>query len=147
MTTAVATKSKVRRLAGGILAETNGEYYLIGELKEPCDFALLGFEKPTESDENNRLPYRKLINGGDGFKPSQTFASENDHYLEMETEGEALAQLLFKRFIIHRNNSISNRLWNVVTCDMDEGTVDARWLEQMPDDVWDVIRDTILKCV
>ena len=71
----------------------------------------------------------------------------DDHYLEMETEGEELAKLLFKRFIIYRNNSISNRLWNVVTCDTEAGAVDARWLEQMPDDVWEIVRGDILRCV
>ena len=136
----VQVQSKVRRLAGGMIAETNGDYYLIGELKEPCDFAQLGFEKPIESDEDNRLPFRKLTISGE--------VSLNDqNYLLMETEGEALAKLLFKHFIIHRNNSISNRLWNVVTCDVDAGPVDARWLEQMPDDVWEVIRENVLKCV
>lgn len=132
--------SKVRRLAGGAVAETNGEYYLIGEVKEPCNFSKLGFESPPESDEDNRLPYRKL-------DVISTVILEDEHFLQMETEGKDLAKLLFKRFIITRNNSISNRLWNVVTCDQKEGPVDARWLEQMPDDAWDVIRDSILRCV
>ena len=132
--------SKVQRLAGGAIAETNGEYYLIGELKEPCDFKSLGFDAPPESHEDNRLPYRKL-------DVVSNVNLDSSHYLQMETEGEELAKLLFKRFIIHRNNSMSNRLWNVVTCDQEEGAVDARWLEQMPDDVWDVVRDSILRCV
>jgi len=100
----------------------------------------LGFEQPPESDENNRHAFRKLNIVGN-------VTLDDGHYLEMESEGEELAQLLARRFIIQRNNSVSNRLWNVVTCDSDEGAVDARWLEQMPDEVWNVVRDSVLKCL
>lgn len=132
--------SKITRLAGAILAETNGEYYLVGELKEPCDFHEHGFEKPSESDPNNPVKYKKLTVTGN-------VSSEDEEYLEMETQGENLAELLFKRFVISRNYSVSDRLWRVVTVQKEEdGKVDARWLEQMPDDVWEIVRENILKC-
>lgn len=134
------TLSTVARLAGAIIAETNGEYYLVGELKEPCDFAQRGFAAPAESGSNQPVPYRKLNVVGD-------VALEEGDFLEMETQGEPLAQLLFKRFVILRNHSVSDRLWRVVTCRKDQnGKTDARWLEHMPDEVWEIVRENVLKC-
>ncbi len=134
------TLSTVARLAGAIIAETNGEYYLVGALKEPCDFAGCGFAAPAESGPNQPVPYRKLNVVGD-------VALEEGDFLEMETQGEALAQLLFKRFVILRNHSVSDRLWRVVTCQKDQnGKTDARWLEHMPDEIWEIVRENILKC-
>ena len=40
--------SLVTRLSGAILAESNGEYFLIGNTKSPCDWAAAGFEPPGE---------------------------------------------------------------------------------------------------
>ena len=122
------------------MAETNGEYYLVGELKEPCDFSEHGFETLPESDPNNPIKYKKLTVIGD-------VSSEDGECLEMETQGESLAELLFKRFVILRNYSVSDRLWRVATEKKDrDGKVDARWLEQMPDDVWEIVKESILKC-
>ena len=132
--------SKVTRLAGAILAETNGDYYLVGELKEPCDFLKYGFQAPPESTPENPVKYNKLTVAG-------RVASEEGGCLEMETQGENLAELLFRRFVILRNYSVSDRLWRVATVRQDkDGRVDGRWLEQMPDDVWEIVRENILKC-
>ncbi len=136
----VAVKvSKVYRLAGAILAETNGEYYLVGELKEPCDFEKHGFEKPPESDPDHPVKYKKLKTIG--------LVSLEEEHLEMETQGEELAELVFKRFVILRNYSVSDRLWRVVMVRKKNGAADARWLEQMPDEVWEIVRENILKCL
>jgi len=138
----ISTKlvSKVTRLGGAILAETSGEYYLVGELKEPCDFEEQGFEKPPESDPDHPVKFRKLKNVRE-----ITIDSE---YLEMETQGEALVDLLFKRFVIQRNHSVSERLWRVAAVQKKaNGVIDARWLEQMPDEVWEIVRESILKCL
>lgn len=138
--TEIALKvSKIYRLAGAILIETNGEYYLVGELKEPCDFEKHGFEKPAESDPDHPMKYKKLKT----LRP----VSVEEERLEMEMQGEELAELLFKRFVIPRNYSVSDRLWRVVTVRKKNGVTDARWLEQMPDEVWEIIRENILKCL
>ncbi len=138
--TATKLISKVTRLGGAILAETKGEYFLVGELKEPCEFEEYGFEKPSESDPEHLLKFRRLKQ----FREI-TIHSE---YLEMEIQGEALAELLFKRFVIGRNHSVSERLWRVVTVGKKaKGVTDARWLEQMPDEVWEIVRENILKCL
>lgn len=138
--TQVAVKvSKIYRLAGAILAETNGEYYLVGELKEPCDFERHGFEKPSELDPDHPVKYQKLKVLGPILV--------DEERLEMEAQGEELAELLFKRFVILRNYSVSDRLWRVVTVKKKNGVTDARWLEQMPDEVWEIVRENILKCL
>jgi hypothetical protein len=136
----VKVMSKVTRLGGGILAETHGTYYLVGELKGPCDFEKHGFKKPEEGDPDRKPKFKALEVIGE-------VKTEEGIYLEMEAEGEALAELLFERFVILRNYSVSNRLWNVATCNAKDGKVDARWLEQMPDDVWEVVRESMLKCL
>ena len=168
--TQTKTISKVTRLAGAILAETNGEYYLVGELKEPCDFSQHGFEQPIESlsfpnasvgnpDEDVNGPPTKTF-GGDssGISPNNLskykklkvtgdVLLDESEFLEMETQGEQLAELLFKRFVILRNHSVSDRLWRVVTSQKNpDNKVDARWLEQMPDEVWEIVRESVLKC-
>lgn len=138
--TQVATKvSKIYRLAGAILTETQGEYYLVGELKEPCNFEEHGFEKPAELDQDNPMKYKRLKTIG-----AVTLDSE---HLEMETQGEELAELLFRRFVILRNHSVSDRLWRVVTVRSKDGITDARWFEQIPEEVWEIVRENVLKCL
>jgi hypothetical protein len=51
--------ARVGRMAGAILAETRGQYFLVGNLKEPCDFEKQGFQKPTEIDAVKH-PYIRL---------------------------------------------------------------------------------------
>lgn len=36
----------VGRLAGAILAETEGQFFLVGNPKVPCDFTAVGFDPP-----------------------------------------------------------------------------------------------------
>lgn len=136
----VATKAaRIYRLAGAVLAESRGDYYLVGELKEPCNFEECGFEKPPESDPDKPVKYRKLKTVGPVALDSE--------YLEMETHGEELAELLFGRFVIPRNGSVSDRLWRAVTVKAENNVTDARWLEQMPDEVWQIVRESLLKCL
>ncbi|HVA80155.1 MAG TPA: hypothetical protein VNF29_04465, partial [Candidatus Binataceae bacterium] len=46
--------ARVGRLAGAILAESGGEFFLVGNTKEPCDFEAAGFESPGEIDALER---------------------------------------------------------------------------------------------
>ncbi len=133
----------VGRLAGAILAETNGSFFLVGNPKEPCDFASAGFEPPGEIDALKRpfirlLPCRKV-----NIAPPP---------LTLSVEGEALPELLGDRFLIHRNGSVSDRLWRLVTSAEGEEeqskaeAIDADWLAKMPSAVWQIVRDTVLRC-
>jgi hypothetical protein len=72
----------------------------------------------------------------------------------MDLESEELASTLAHRFVIERNGSVSERLWRLVLHrgdtdaeDEPEGVVDARWLGEMPAPIWQVIRDSVLRCL
>ncbi|TAJ27689.1 MAG: precorrin-3B C(17)-methyltransferase [Nitrospirae bacterium] len=133
----------VGRLAGAILAETEGEFFLVGNPKEPCDFASVGFEPPGVINALER-PFVRLS----PCRPVQV----PQPYLTVDVEGEVLARLLVDRFVIQRNGSVSDRLWRLVTDPKREnravpdGSIDARWLGEIPPEVWHIVRETVLKC-
>lgn len=133
----------VGRLAGAILAETDRQYFLVGNPKEPCDFVAVGFESPGVINAMER-PFIKLS----PLRPVQV----SHPYLTMDIEGEALARLLVDRFVIQRNGSVSERLWRLVTDPKQEsrvapdGKIDARWLGEVPEEIWRIVRETVLKC-
>ena len=130
--------SRVSRLAGAILVESAGEYFLVGNTKEPCDFAAAGFEPPAEPIDAMARPYVRLAQTA----PITLHAP----VLELDLDGEAAAARLAAAFVIERNGSVSERLWRLVLGDEPDDRVDLRWLGQMPLHVWQVIRDTVLKC-
>jgi hypothetical protein len=135
--------ARVGRLAGALLAETGGQYYLVGNTKEPCDFRALGIEPPAEIDalKHAFLPLR----AAQAVPLGKTS-------LALELEGEALAERLAACFVIRRTGSVSERLWRLVAgaAEGDDeppaGVVDARWLGEMPLSVWRVVQDTVLRC-
>lgn len=135
--------ARIGRLAGAILAETEGQFFLVGNPKEPCDFAAVGFEPPAVVNAMER-PFIRLS----PLKRVQV----PPPYVTMDVEGEALAQLLVDRFVIQRNGSVSDRLWRLVTdpkqeqCAVPDGKIDARWLGEIPAAIWNIVRDTVLKC-
>jgi hypothetical protein len=136
--------ARVGRLAGAILAETQGQYFLIGNLKEPCKFESHGFETPVELDAMKR-PYVRLA-------ASREISIAGPRLL-VNLEGEALPRLLAERFLIERNGSVSDRLWRlVVSPDGAEeippsGGIECQWLAEMPDEIWQIVRDTVLRCL
>jgi hypothetical protein len=136
--------ARVSRLAGAILAETQGECFLIGNLKEPCDFATTGFEPPTEVDAMKR-PYIRLT-----VKHEILVACP---FLSIDLEGESLARLLAERLVIQRNGSVSERLWRLVMdpSGQDEPpktqSVNGAWLAAMPAEIWQIVRDAVLRCL
>jgi hypothetical protein len=135
--------ARVGRLAGALLAETEGRYFLVGNTKEPCDFHALGVEPPGEIDALKR-PFLALS--------ARAPLDLGPTSLTLGLEGESLAQRLAECFVIKRTGSISERLWRLVTGaaspddDPEVGTIDARWLGEMPMAVWRVVQDTVLRC-
>jgi hypothetical protein len=136
--------ARVGRLAGAILAETGGEFFLVGNIKEPCDFETAGFESPGEIDALT-WRYVKLAT-----RRSVELAGP---YLTLEIEGEALALLLAERLLIERNASVSERLWRLLMdpSGQDEPpeneAVAARWLAEIPAPLWEIVRDAVLRCL
>lgn len=135
--------ARVGRLAGAILAETEGQFFLVGNPKEPCDFASVGFEPPGVINAMER-PFVRL-------SPCRSVQVPQP-YLTVDVEGEALARLLVDRFVIQRNGSVSDRLWRLVTDPKREnraglgGSIDAQWLGEVPTEIWQIVRETVLKC-
>ena len=136
--------SRVGRLAGALLAETEGAWFLVGNLKRPCDFAAAGFEPPAALIDPLARPYVRLQRAGALAAPGP--------WLALPLEGDALARALAERMLIARNGSVSDRLWRLVlSADPDaetpsDGIVDARWLVETPAHVWAIVRDAVLKC-
>ena len=136
--------ARVGRLAGAILAETGGGFFLIGNTKEPCDFEAAGFKSPGEIDALERR-YIKLA-------PRRAVELAAP-YLSLELEGEALAALLAERLLIERNASVSDRLWQLLMDPSgqeelpEDEAVDACWLAKIPAPIWGIVRDTVLRCL
>jgi len=136
--------ARVGRIAGAILAETGGEFFLVGNTKEPCDFEAAGFESPGEIDALERRYIR--------LAPRRAVELAAP-YLRLELEGEALAALLAERLLIERNASVSDRLWQLLIDPSgqeelpEDEAVDARWLAEIPAPIWGIVRDTVLRCL
>lgn len=137
--------ARVGRLGGAILAETQGEVYLIGNTKVPCDFREAGFEPPDQV-ELVKGAYLRL-------KPLREVKIAAPVLL-LDVEGEELAKKLVQRFVIDRNGSVSERLWRLVYSPDDplddaEAPVerDARWLGDIPEPIWQLVRDNVLRCL
>ena len=137
--------ARVGRLAGALLLETDGEYFLVGNTKEPCDWAGAGFESPAAVGDS---PYVRLVRRADAPGVSLGLPC-----LALDVAGEDAARRLVQRFVIARNGSVSERLWRLVIDptgaidDLPEVEIDARWLGALPDPIWTVVRDTVLRCV
>jgi hypothetical protein len=130
--------ARVGRLSGALLAESEGQFWLVGDLKEPCDFAKAGFEPPGEIDAKAR-PFVRLCPLG-----QVTLSAPS---LRVSLEGEALARLLAERLVIERNGSVSERLWRLITHESGGAPeIDARWLIETPRHVWQIVRDNVLRC-
>ncbi|GAC1341639.1 MAG: hypothetical protein NVSMB23_13460 [Myxococcales bacterium] len=129
--------ARVGRLAGALLAESEGSYFLVGDLKEPCDFRSAGFQAP-ERTPGPDLPFVRL-------QPLRDVSLAAPR-LVLDVEGEELALLLFRRLVIARNGSVSSRLWRVVTGPHQQTEIDARWLGHLPLEVWDIVRESVLRC-
>jgi hypothetical protein len=136
--------ARVGRLAGAILAETGGKFFLIGNTKEPCDFNAAGFEPPEAIDALKR-PYIPLS--------MRRTVEISPPSLSLDLEGERLAAMLAERLLIERNGSVSERLWRLL---MDpsgqeelplDQPVDVRWLGEMPAPIWNIVRDAVLRCL
>jgi hypothetical protein len=150
--------ARVGRLAGALLAETAGVYYLIGNPKVPCDWRACGFEPPGELDARVRPVVRLTLCGdapasapaaaGGSASPPSLGAPQ----LLLEVEGDALPALLAQLFVIPRTGSVSERLWRLVTGESDEDDapppdlITARWLAEIPPAIWHIVRDTVLRC-
>ena len=133
--------AEISRLSGAILVRSEGNYYLVGDLKEPCNFKAKGFDDPGEIAPLER-PFLRLSVSGDPVISGRVIV--------VKTEGELLCRILSERFLIKRNGSVSNRLWDLIF-DAKENAgkeiIHADWLVEMPSSIWEIVREEVLKCV
>lgn len=125
--------TRIGRLAGALLVETSGAWYLVGHLKQPCDFAATGFAPPADVDARAAIGIR--------LEPIAPVTMTRP-WLELAVEGEAVVPLCARRLLVERTGLVSERLWRLVT----ETGHDTRWLGDVPDPVWDIVRDAVLRC-
>jgi len=136
--------ARAGRLAGAILLHTGEDYFLVGATKEPCDFVAAGFDSPGELDLGKQR-YIKLT--------PRRMIEVSEPCLVFQLEGEALAATLGDRLLIERNGSVSERLWRLLFDPSGEeepppdGIVNARWLTEMPAELWAIVRDAVLRCL
>ena len=137
--------ARVGRLAGAILVETGSDYFLVGNTKRLCDWTAAGFEPPGELDAVAR-PCVRLARSGPVNVPGP--------WLDVSGQGEELARKLAARFLVERNGSVSDRLWRLVLRpepDADDPPadtiVDARWVAEMPNHLWQIVREQVLRCL
>jgi hypothetical protein len=133
--------ARVGRLSGALVVHTGTQYFLVGHTKVPCDWAAAGFEPPGDTSVRSYMP----------LCPLRAVAIAQP-YLTFELEGEALAQLLADRLLVARTGSVSERLWRLVTNQVDDAprapkdVTDARWLAEIPLPIWRIVGDTVLRC-
>lgn len=56
---------------------------------------------------------------------------------------DELAAILKARLVITRNDSVSERLWRLITHDH---AARVQWLVDMPQPVWEIVREQVLRC-
>jgi hypothetical protein len=138
--------ARVGRLAGALLLETltanERAWYLLGDTKVPCNWQAAGFRTPAERDVKHERWVRLVPVGSPALQGTT---------LEIEAEGEEVAQRVAARLTIDRTGSVSERLWRLVVGedeadDPTSAEIAASWLFEMPGPVWDIVRDAVLKC-
>ena len=133
--------AELSRMAGAMILKLDEQYFLIGDLKEPCRFEERGFEAPGERDVLKEPSILLETNG----KP---VVLDDDYHLFFQSNKDDLPEQMVDMFMIFRNGSISERLWGLVTetSEKEGKVVNAQWLVDTPPDVWEIVRDSVLRC-
>jgi hypothetical protein len=133
--------TRLGRLAGALLFEARGRYFLIGNRKRPCDFAAAGFAAPAEAAIVELTATGPL--------------AVATVWLELpDGDPDTLAAELSRRLTIPRTGAVSDRLWRLILAYHNDpeaeppttGSVPARWLLETPAHVWQIVRDNVLTC-
>ena len=137
----------VSRLGGSLLVKSSSRYFIVGELKRPVDWSAEGYQPPAhlsagQEDDCQRLPWFEVSGcPAPGHEVCISLGGAHDSH--------TLCDELHKRLTIRRNGSVSERLWDLV---MDhsrstaEGHIDGTWLVDTPMAVWDMVRESMLRC-
>ncbi len=132
------------RLAGAILLDYEGECYLIGHTKHPCDFGSFGFEA-VDKDRDQAIKIERLTRKSDSSirweESSVIFTLEN---VSCEDSLTKLSDI----FLIRRNNMVSERIWGLLIEELDDHqeALSGQWIIESPGVIWDIVRDAVLRC-
>ena len=118
--------ARIGRWMGAIVVESGGAHWLVGNPKEPC----------AEVPDSLAAPYVRAL----AAPVPLTGALDVD---DGDGDGETLARAVAAKLVIQRNGSVSERLWRLVTGD---GAARLQWLVDVPATVWEIVRDTVLRC-
>ncbi len=121
--------ARIGRFAGSLLIATQEGWFLVGNPKEPCEWV----------QENLPPPYLLAVpESAERLRPP---------LLIVDGEGEPIARAIGDRLLIDRNGLVSERLWRILLHGQ-EGAAEIRceWLTKIPAHVWQVVRDSMLKC-
>lgn len=116
--------ARIGRYCGALVIERDGAQTLVGNPKEPCAAVPETLEAPFVKPLPEKVPLSGCILLVDDIDP--------------------LA--LSSKLVIQRNGSVSERLWRLVTNQQSSGELRAQWLADMPQQIWDIVRDTVLRC-
>ena len=116
--------ARIGRYKGAIVVEAGGAQVLVGNPKEPCALVPDALAAPYTRRLPAPVPLTAPIELDDG-------------------DAAELARRVAARLVIARNGSVSERLWRLVT--HGEATR-GQWLLDVPAHVWEIVRDTVLRC-
>ena len=136
--------ARLMRMAGAFLLENQQGYFVIGNFKRPCNFSNYGFMEPERDTEAPKNPVLPLV------RNDKDLSSDSEGILLLNNEDASRASRIANLFMISRNGSMSERLWDLVYVNAKEqgkkGERDASWLDHMPDEIWECVRDSVLRC-
>ena len=155
----------VTRLASAlvVVSPESGYMALVGETKEPVDFSRWGLMNPEISSHDHQAgayPMARLRAIGPVrlSKPKLFLSFESS-----DAQEDKACAFIAQALLIRRNGSVSERLWNLV-CESSpeisalaqeeappwvrqvDGARDLTWLCSVPVNIWDIVRDTVLRC-
>lgn len=116
--------TRVGRWMGAIVVEGGGARFLVGNPKEPCALVPETLAPPYTRALPEAVPLAAALRLDAG-------------------DAADLASRLAARLLIERNGSVSERLWRLVAASPDGR---AQWLVDIPAPVWEIVRDTVLRC-
>ena len=140
--------AQLARLAGALLLRQADTFILIGNTKEPCDWAAAGFHAPPELTPANPEIRPLTLTAAPIPMPPTALTLDCG-----SLPPDRVAAILANKLLIRRNASVSDRLWRIITGLTEESTTDspldpdATWLLTMPERVWNLVRDAALKCL
>jgi hypothetical protein len=137
------------RYCGSIVLVGDAQAFVVGYPKIPGSFVEIGWENPAEIEAWTGF-FQPLCMAAQG---TINVATEPLSRLRFAYDGElaALAEIVVQRLIIARNGSVSERLWNLCLAAkvdrMAQGAPqDDTWLIAVPERIWQIVREDVLKC-